>query len=190
MAKVTIEIAGQNNEQYIWPVTQTALRGRWSASKVAKHDKSTALKALSEIEHIPGLQVWIDTRAKTCGIYDPLGVNEKGEPVSDVGQRIWRHIERVQQQNSTVFTKTAPWEPVVQTDLTNDQLKEWTYWMARAVEGRHAIYADGSQQLPPISDIVKLPGRIKNEPFNSGTKGHDIPVFQFEVADAGAKSPT
>jgi len=187
MARITIEICGPHNEQYAWPVTQDSLRGRWSAARVAHHDKSAGLKALSALEHIPGLYVWIDTRAKACGIYDPLGFDEKGEPVSEAGRRAWAQIEQINARNPTAFTKSKPWDPMVQTDINADQAKEWMYWMGRAVEGRHAVYADGSQQLPTVAEIVKLPGRIRNEAFNTGQKGRGIPQHVF-VVEQGQKT--
>jgi len=183
MARITIEIAGPQNDNYMWPVTQEALRGRWRAAVVAHHDKSDGLKAVCALESIPGLHVWIDTRAKECGICDPLGMDEKGEPVSDEGRRKFKQWETIQREHQTQLSKMAPWEPqAFSSDRCNkDFMKEWLFCMRRAIDAGYAIYVDGSQQLPPIEEIVKLPGRITNEPFNSGTKGNDIPRFRFGV---------
>lgn len=193
MAKITIEIAGPRNEQYMWPVTLESLRGRWKASSVAHHDKSDALKAVCALESIPGLYVWIDTRKKSCGIYDPLGFDENGEVVSDAGRRKFKRWEVIQKEHSTRLSAMQPWPAMVfeprQGEPENEQnsrLKEWIYHMRRAVDQGYAEYVDGSPQLPPIDEIVKLPGRIKNEPFNQGQKGKGIPEYRFDVPASSA----
>jgi hypothetical protein len=197
MPRYTIEIAGPRNEGAIFPpIGNERLRGRWSNAKVAHRNKTNdesglALKQLSlAVETIPGLFISLDTTAGGRGegsIVDPLGE-------SPAGREIQAKIKDVLSRFSpnALDCGSDPRPRSTFPNLGADGIKEWAFFMRTMLDSGQAAEV-GTEKLPDIETIRKMPGKRRRDPLNTGRqdaeseaearKGHGVYRYADEVPE-------
>ncbi|MAT51483.1 MAG: hypothetical protein CMK32_09905 [Porticoccaceae bacterium] len=134
------------------PLSQR-LRGRWEANKIVRFpiSENSGLAGLMDAApEIPGMYIWIDLEKRSAGAKDPLECTESGKRIM---AKIQSHYKQVE---SAVV---SPAEPIEITGMTDDQIKDFLYWMRRSVDDGHAVAVANSPELPPMEKIKQMPGR-------------------------------
>lgn len=164
MPKYAIEVCttadknGHNN-RWMFPPTQERLRGRWNWAEVQHLSISEAYRQhASQVPVIPGICIVLDTDAASGTIFDPLKEDEKG-------QEVWRKLQLVEKAAGNPSGLSKPKDIVTQSDLDEDAIKEWLYWIVRGVEAGHARLMDGSAPLPNLRDVKAMPGKRQADPL-------------------------
>lgn len=159
-----VEIAGPENEEWLFPPTQERLRGRYDALNVSHLDPGERLRALHKIApSIPGLYLRVDTRKKTVAIVDPLRE-------TDEGRRLW---DAIKSQVSMIDSSSniEPWKTRLielrDSEGCDDTLKNWMHWIARGIGDGICRATSRSDKWPTLSEIKSMPGRRKIDPSNN-----------------------
>lgn len=155
IAEVVIEVASPRNQQFMWPLTQVVLRGRWCRANLPG---ITMQPALEKMPDIPGMRVLCDPSRRIARVFDPL--NEPGN------QDLLSRCSRV---HTECFRVAAGAEQDVELDSLDDTaVKSWLYWMRRAVDNGMAIVVHGD--LPSMTTIEALPGKTRCGAFDSSAR--------------------
>lgn len=160
--RITIEICSNDNNSHWFGPTGQLLRGRWTAANVARMDMHASLKKVSEMPFIPGICLEVDLDTRTCRQFDPLRETEEGK-------RIWKAIAPVLAHFKGMLCREGaePWEETKIENADLDTIKDWLYWMRRAVDNGLAVVSDKSTPLPAIDAISKMPGKRKTTHWSS-----------------------
>jgi hypothetical protein len=165
--EITIEVCGPNNERAKFIPTSEMLRGRWRALAIARFDTHSFLKQLmSRVSEIPGICLAIDVEKAIGRRFDPL--KETAE-----GRKIWKDVESILKEFESNIGAMRPWPEARYERMGPDQIKSWLYYMRRMIDGKKAVYAFGSQELPTIQQIAELPGRRMMMPSSYARKEGD-----------------
>lgn len=178
MAKYIFEVAGPNCENLLFQVTREKLRGRWEASRVARFIPSEAMRDLNTIPAIPGMHIVVDTSAKKAVIYDPLREDADG-------QRIWKQVHKVLKTHEYAFGPIYDLSPPVERTLTADDLKTWLFSLRSAYDSGILQKVAGSDELPSVEDIRRMPGKRLTDVNNIGAPLDGVPRYTDEVPVKG-----
>lgn len=159
------EVASKRNNSLWHGPTTEKLRGRWSAANVARQDMHQALREMSEIPVIPGIRIVIDFEKRECRLEDPLRTTE-------AGQKIWEQVRTVLHHWKGMLGPHGmePMETRVYPNATDDELKNWLYWLRRDVDAGSVEFLSNEstvKELPPLDRIRAMPGRRVKAPFDS-----------------------
>lgn len=165
------EVASARNNSLHHGATGQLLRGRWTASHVARNSMHAALAAISEIPVIPGIRIVIDCENRVCRLEDPLGT-------TDEGRAIWKQVKTVLDHYKGMLGPDGmqPMETKVYPNATDDELKNWLYWLRREVDAGYVEFLPALstvKELPPLDKIRALPGRRVRSPFDSRALSDD-----------------
>ena len=150
----TIEIADRLNRSHQFDPLNKSLRGRYSFANVAGQDMTEALRQLSAVQIIPGIRLSVNLTARTLRMFDPLADRENAD--------VMRQIKNIVHAYPGLLgsAHTRAWDEWTKEDATDDELKDWMYWMRIAVDIGSAVMVPGSLELPSIQFIrTKVPGR-------------------------------
>lgn len=181
MAVYSVEVAGPHNEYVRFGATGEKLRGRWDFRNTTHRDLSDPMKHLSRAASvIPGIILSLDTTKRVAKRIDPLVDTESG-------RKIMASINSVFERFSATFGgKKRGLEQSVYEELTDDQVKEWGYYMRQMLDTGLAVQVPGSADLPPLEDIrKKWVGKRRNDPF-AVVRRDGEEKFIDEVADKKA----
>ena len=183
MSKYQIEMGGENNINPIFRLysENTPMRGRTEARYFAgRGTNDPFVTAILREGAVPGQHVELDLTDWTVRIFDPLGDTIEG----------LARLDRMNQQARGISGGARkPIDEFNQTLRDADQVKEWCYEMARAVESGLA-WDRGVTKLPESEDIAyDMPGKMRNEPRNTGSR-EGVDDYRFEVEVPEGYGPT
>lgn len=182
MAKYSIEVAGPGNEYTVFIPTKTRLRGRWDFRNTSHRRPSEELGELSRVAPvIPGILISLDTTTRKGQHVDPL-------KETDGGRKVLASVNAVQRRYSPVGEgDKKAYETQIFEELTNDQIKEWMFYMRSLVDQNLAQYVPGSTELPDIQTIRKtVVGKRRKDPMANSREDTSEEKFVDEVTDKKA----
>jgi hypothetical protein len=166
MAKIesfTVEVCGEQNEGLLFLPLAQVLRGRWDFSKKMCIGRAIEepLRSLSEVGRIPGIQISVDYDRKRIVVFDPLGNKDNAETL--------QAINGAAQRGEHLFggSKVRPQETVTMSDCDQDTLKDWMYWIRRALDSKNMTVISGS--VGTLDEIKAMPGKRRT---NYGTSSN------------------
>lgn len=168
MSLYCIEIDTPENGSILFAPTQVKVRGRWTAARVAHHDKSEGMKALSRIEAIPGQCISLDTDKRIGRIFESMAETPDGK-------RIWAEVQTVLRSVPVEFGD-GEWklhDPQMFDSLSIDDVKTWLFYMAGLMQAKQARVAANSPPLPTQAEVRTLPGKRFRDPANPYIGGLD-----------------
>jgi hypothetical protein len=188
--KVVIEVADDRNRNPIFPPNRATLRGRWNRANLRGSERVEQLEAFPDL---PGSHIALDGRRRQADIYDPLSEDCGDLPTClRAGERA-ETLLQAQQVYKRVFNRDCgPHPKTTVKDMTDTDIKTWLYWMRRLVDGTPVLTDEHHQKsggpcarvvsghMPDLDDILKMPGKIRQEFFNSRA-GHK--AFLGETKD-------
>lgn len=148
---------GESGDVYFGEAGRT-LRGRLDPTTYGRLDTSEELRSLfSRVGVVPGEMIWADLQKGLWGTLDPLHEPADGSPYA-------RKLDKLNRSMKEHFTgghdlKFEP--PAKMTMSSDDDKKNVLYWMRRLVDSKRALVVDGSPELPPMNEILAMPGRRK-----------------------------
>lgn len=141
-------VTSKNGRLKFMPLART-VRGRWSATNIIGLDPNEDFKRIASIGEIPGEIIWIDLEKREAGTADQLAL--------PANKGLWKTLVDF---NKRVNKKDIEFKaPSVSMDMDHNQIKDFLYWMARAVKAGHAQTVPGTPELPSLEDIKKMPGK-------------------------------
>lgn len=153
-------VPGGNCGNYHFPPLNTTYRGRVTAAIYSAHDMSERMRSFfRRFREVPGVRIWIDFSKKDgqkgpfarYGVYDGLDA----KAFESDRDRILDFFSKEFESGKKVTTTKA-----VEGDLTNyDRIKDFLYWMRRAVDAGYAFVPDHKEPLPKMDRIVEMYGR-------------------------------
>lgn len=169
---VRVELADPRNRQVLFPPTGMRLRGRFDRANLVSDERVDSMEGLPVL---PGLYLEVEVKGnvKTCRILDPLGFEENKE------------VLRQAQESVKQFRgeKPNPQEDYEETNVNDDTVKTWLYWIRRMLDrkatrnergnplsGPLVSMVQGSMAVPTLEKIMAMPGRIRIGQFSSGPK--------------------
>lgn len=179
MATYSVEIAGSKNEYVKFAPTKERLRGRWDFRNTAHKDLSETLKHISRVAPvIPGIILSLDTTKRIARRVDPLIETETGRKImGDINSVLRRHTQEFGGEKHGL-------ETAVHNELSDDDMKEWGYYMRQMIDSGYAQYVPGSAELPPIDDIrKKWLGKRRKDPFANFREDTGSLKYVDEVSD-------
>ncbi len=177
-----IEIASERNHSYSFAPTLEVLRGRWASANVAHLEPGAVLRQVHQAAPIiPGMRVRVDVANRTLTVYDPLKETEEG-------QKIWARISAIFEQNEEVFGADIKPVDSSRVEFSVDAVKEWLYWMRRAINAGHAIKTPESSEIPTLEEVKKLPGKRQAEPWNITSASKPASERFTDVVETGASA--
>lgn len=168
------EIANDKNRGLQFPPLRIKLRGRWDPMVVAKagHTGSDELQKVHACGVIPGMHIEINVDGRYISIWDPLTETANGKAV-------WERISK-EFENNTNFEKCRLSPRRHMFNASDDEIKTYLYWLARAVAGGSAVLVKGrlptrssrnaDGQLVDVVDfepIEGMPGKRTADPWTS-----------------------
>ena len=169
--RYVIEVKHDRNNSLLFGPLSATLRGRWEFHRVARFpiNENSGLTALMETAPvIPGMYIWVDLEKNQGGAYDPLRETEQGR----------RLMTKIQSHYKTVDNRVVePADPIEVNGMDADLLKDFLYWMVRAVEDGNAQVVGGAPELPSLEDVKKMPGK---RTLNHGYTSNDETTRSFE----------
>jgi len=180
-----VEFGDQKNSNFMWPLDQRVLRGRWTRNNLpgVTHEGAPEFGSLPDI---PGMRLALSSVKKSAKFFDVLE-NENEDP------RIAAVLEKAQRVLNAVFSiKFGPEIPIILKDLSENELKSHAYWVRRMFDNRSVLIISG--RIPEIDEIVSMPGLIKFEGHDSSPLViHDKPAPHRYIArrfiEEDAKNP-
>ena len=175
MAETVIEICGEKNENVLFTVTNEHLRGRWSSAIAggrATHEALGALHAVMPGGICPGIYLSFNPQERICKRIDPLLETEEG-------RQCWTAMQRVLNEHESILGNGRPWPTVAYPNLDDTDVKTWAYALRQLIDSNLARYVSGPQ-LPPLSEIAKLPGSVKCRGSYIGLTEHDKLILTVE----------
>jgi hypothetical protein len=180
--RITIEICGKRNQDYIFQPISEKVRGRKDSAYFPQRGRPEGLAELLGVAPvIPGEYIMIDLDKMEGHRLDPLRETE-------TGQQIWEQISPVIRRHSLEFGNVLELRKPSVHKLSLDDgmlVKDWLWAMARAVEGGHARVVSGN--LPTLEEISKMPGKRTRDPGNSGAQEEKLQKFVDVVPPRGQK---
>jgi hypothetical protein len=170
MAQYAIEICCPRNENAIFNPLQRKLRGRWDMAKVSHRDKSEAMKELAlAVPSIPGQYVAVHVEKAQGKVIDPLGLPEFKSTLDKCNEIFERYAGE--------FGRGGIRRPHPETTqvLDANALKTWLFCMRQLVDSGMATPAPGSDALPTLDDIRKMPGKRRIDPNYTGQHSLSTP---------------
>ncbi len=156
--EIIIEMSDANNSNIFFDPLGKTLRGALDVSKVASKGKALA------VGNVPGLRVGLTLRAKRARVFDPLGLpNEQAR------------LDHINEARGRTFEKAIkPCTQETYTNMTDNELATFLYWMRRYVQEKKAVVVTGSAKL----DGFDLPG----DPIidNYHDSNHKAPRYKSE----------
>ena len=175
MGETVIEICGEKNESVLFSVTNEHLRGRWNSAVSggrATHEALGALHAAMPGGYCPGIYLSFNPQERLCKRIDPL-------LDTDEGKKCWASMERVLKEHESILGNGRPWPTVLYANLDDTDVKTWAYALRQLIDSKLARYVSGPQ-LPPLSDIAKLPGSVKLRGSYIGLTENDKLLFTVD----------
>jgi hypothetical protein len=161
-----IEVAGRANQNLLFAGNSQVLRGRWDAANVSHLEPSAELRQLHGITNvIPGIRIQIDEKRQLIRVHDPLETTEDGKAILAKIRAFFAANKGKFEDGKATPESTDEW--------TKDNVKNWLYWMRRALDAGHAIKTPESESLPSLAAIRAMPGKRIAEPFNNNTREDD-----------------
>jgi len=169
-----IEVESPNNARLFFGPLARKVRGRWRAANVTHLDLAPWFKGVTSIPEIPGECIWIDLEKREAGCVDLLS-DPKNAGLMTKLRNFFTTIGK---------PGITPKEPIHLRGLDANEIKDFLYWMARAVKAGHAAPVAGSPELPKLEAIKAMPGKRK---LNHGYETFDHETlarqkqYEFEV---------
>jgi hypothetical protein len=164
MATYSVEISGSKNEYVTFAPTRERLRGRWDFRNVSHKDLSDTLKHISRVAPvIPGIVLTLDTTKRLAKRIDPLVETESGRKImADINSVLRRYQQEFGGEKRGM-------DASVQEEMSDDNMKEWAYYMRQMIDSGFAQYVPGSTELPKLDEIRKnWVGKRRESPFGNG----------------------
>lgn len=166
----TVELGDDNNRSITLSCLRQRCRGRWSISTLHARPQGgrDVGQAMSAMPDVPGIRVHVDGRSNSYRLYDPLWDDPSLlDRINNVARR------------ARLSGASVPFAPVeeVTAKADDDLFKTLVDELVRKVKDGQARVVEG--KLPTERQIEQLPGRLLNDPLNSGRK----PKYRDEVAE-------
>lgn len=153
--EIEIEFGDDRNRVFSWGPTMEILRGAWTRKNLHSDE---LVEELAKMPDIPGMRVRIAYERKLAIVYDPLSLDANKELCQVIAAIIFDRFRR----------KEGPAKESKRESMDADDLKTWLYGMRRRVDAGQAKVTLGT--LPSISEIDRLPGRVRIEMYNSSSR--------------------
>ncbi len=151
----TVEVADDNNKQWLCPILNEVLRGRWLRSNCPDQQFTGNLRHMPDT---PGIRITVNVVKRAVRVWDPLGDPQNAE--------IWAKAKAAYKAH---FNEEAGvCREIVRHTLNDTDLKTWLYWVRRGIESKSLIVVSGS--VPDMEAIRVCPGKTQIEFFNSSQK--------------------
>jgi len=151
----TVEVADEANRQWLCPILNEVLRGRWLRSNCPNQQFTGALRHMPDT---PGIMIAVNVIRKAVRVWDPLSDPRNAEVWAKAKAAFKAHFNE----------ETSPFKEVSKANLSDSDLKTWLYWIRRGVESKSLTVINGT--VPDHETIRKCPGKTKIEFFNSNQK--------------------
>lgn len=173
MSRYLIEIVQPQNESHIFAPTRLRVRGRWDfGNTAARNLGSESLREMArDVRVIPGQHIALDTDQMSGAIFDPLNQ-------TDEGKRTWARIAGIVKRYRAEFgSDLAPGDPKEYSRLSADDVKTWLWEMRTLLNSNQAQQVSGSDVIPSLEEIARMPGKRVRDPFNTGVQERDLKKF-------------
>lgn len=186
--RITIEIAGDQNQGHVFAPLGEKLRGRWDTARAPRRGMSEGLaELLSAVPVIPGECLMLEITGKKMEgrRFDPLRETPDGK-------QLWAKIEPIIARHQREFGNIRRLrEPAIHKlsefgDDGTGLVKDWLWAMRQAVAAGHARLVDGSDELPSIEKIRAMTGKRSRDPRNSGPQEEKLTKFVDIVGEPAA----
>lgn len=158
-----VQISDAKNRNVMWPPSKRQLRGQWAWDNLRG---VTVDDRFQRMPDLPGMVIAV--RGRNGYIVDPLN-NVKNKAILDEAQAVCQ---------AAFATKFGPEEDVVVGAMTDDELKNWCYWVRRFLDNRQVTVLRG--QVPSMAEIDKFPGKLFRDAFDHGPNAkHDKPLGRY-----------
>lgn len=151
-----IEMGDRLNRNFLWPIDQRLLRGRWTRANIPGVEFDDKFKGMPDL---PGILLDVDIDGRTYGMMDPLAHPKNRallEKAQLIGQRAWG-VKMVPEFMPDGFLRFR--------DLTPDQIKSVVFYARRFYDNRQCNVLRG--RMPAMDQVFAMPGRVSYENFNS-----------------------
>ncbi len=163
----TIEFGDDRNRNFLWPLDQRKLRGRWTRNNLPGVTFEGAPE-FSNMPDLPGLRLRVNSVKRASVIFDPLE-NDSDPKVRKLLAKATTIVE------VSFGTRCAPEVSVKLSDMNDDELRSHAYWARRFLDNRQCVEVAG--QVPEMKQIEEMPGLIKFQVHdNSPLVVHDQPA--------------
>jgi hypothetical protein len=142
------------------------VRGRFDLAKLGERIMDDRLKGLPTV--IPGILFSFNGAARKIGFHDPLAFPKNQALRKAVGDAIKNYTGQDQ----------SPEKVVEYAELSDDDLKNWLYWMRRHLDAKQIVVHKGA--VPDMKVIEKMPGRVRHQPMDKNPKAEFVkPDFPY-----------
>lgn len=147
-----IEIADSRNGSVLWPITQSMLRGKWAQANIPAASMPEKLQGFPDM---PGIHIAIDSRRRAGTVFDLLSRKSHEsllKEINDKHERIWG-------------CKCQPDKDINLRNMTDDQIKNWFYWIRRMLDSKQCVCVEGT--VPSMTQIEAMPGKYSTNQFDA-----------------------
>jgi len=160
VAEFTVEFGDAKNRSVLIKTIRQTVRGHFSLSKFYSSDQGgrDVGPAMQRTPDIPGLFMCVSPKDSKVVIYDPW------EKKQDMWDRLNAALKTAHAARGGIYGPVERSEMI----LSQDQIKTLCHELAQKVEGGVARVVKGT--IPAAKQITGMPGRLLNDPMNSGRK--------------------